>query len=80
MKLFIYEKTRYLAFVFAKLSSIVDAAILLVLYYAFFNSIISYGIIIWGGAYRRVLQDYSVIDFLNFARQALEITTIMLYH
>lgn len=48
----IYNKKKYLIFVFYKLSKIMSTQILLMLYHAFFHSVISYGIIAWGGAYK----------------------------
>lgn len=48
---YIIKKTKYLIFIFAKIKNIMDTKTLLTVYYAFFNSIINYGIIAWGGAY-----------------------------
>ena len=47
----IYNKTKYLIFVFYKLSKLITTGTLRMIYYALFHSIISYGIIAWGGAY-----------------------------
>ena len=46
---FVYNKTKYL--IFYKLMNIMSTDCLRMVYYAFFHSIISYGIIAWGGAY-----------------------------
>ena len=43
------KKTKYLVFIFSKLSKIMQTKTLMVMYYALFNSIISYEIIASGG-------------------------------
>jgi hypothetical protein len=48
----IYNKKKYLIFIFYKLAKIMPTQTLLMLYHAFFHSIISYGLIAWGGAYK----------------------------
>ena len=48
---YVFNKTKYLTYLFYKLSNIMTTEILNMLYYAFFNSIVTYGIIAWGGAY-----------------------------
>ena len=48
---YVYSKTKYLIFVFYKLMKILSTDCLRLVYYAFFHSIISYGMIAWGGAY-----------------------------
>ena len=48
---YIYNKTKYLIFIFYKLLKFMTTDTLRMVYYAFFHSIISYGIIAWGGAY-----------------------------
>lgn len=52
----VMNKTKYLIVVFYKLSKYMKRDTLLLIYYALFNSIISYGIISWGGAYNNYLQ------------------------
>lgn len=52
---YLLNKTRYLLFVFRKLSNYMITDTLRMLYYAFFHSIISYGIIAWGGVYSNYL-------------------------
>lgn len=47
----IVNKTKYLIFIFYKLSKIMNTQILLKIYYAYFYGIINYGIIAWGAAY-----------------------------
>ena len=47
---YIYNKTKYLIFIFYKLAKLMTTNTLRI-YYAFFHSIISYGIIAWEGAY-----------------------------
>lgn len=53
---YIVSKTKYLTFVFYKLSKLMNLATLRLIYYALFNSVISYGILAWGGAYSNALQ------------------------
>lgn len=48
----IYKKKKYLTLVFYELAKIMNTETLYMLYYAFFHSVISYGIIAWGGAYK----------------------------
>lgn len=52
----IVKKTKYLLFIFYKMAKIMQTKTLLMLYYAFFNSIIIYGIIAWGGLYKNSLR------------------------
>ena len=47
----ILKNTKYLVFIFRKLSKIMQQKTLMIIYYALFHSILSYGIIAWGGAY-----------------------------
>lgn len=51
----IIKRTKYLIFIFAKIKKIMDVKTLMIIYYAFFHSIITYGIIAWRGAYKNVL-------------------------
>lgn len=46
---YLTNKTKYLIYVFAKIKKTMNTDTLLKIYYAFFNSIVSYGIIVWGG-------------------------------
>ena len=48
---YIYNKTKYLIFIFYKLSKLMTTDTLRMVYYALFHSIVSYGIIAWGRAY-----------------------------
>ena len=48
---YIYNKTKYLIFIFYKLSKFMTTDTLKMVYYALFHSIISHGIIAWGGVY-----------------------------
>ena len=48
---YIYNKTKYLIFIFYKLAKLMTTGTLRMIYYALFHSIISYGIIAWGDAY-----------------------------
>ena len=48
---YIYNKTKYLIFIFYKLAKLMTTDTLRMIYYALFHSIISYGNIAWGGAY-----------------------------
>ena len=48
---YIINKTKYLIYIFAKIKSILDTKTLLAIYYAFFHSLINYGIITWVRAY-----------------------------
>lgn len=47
----LYKKTKYLTFVFYKLSRTMPTEVLKILYYTLFHSIMIHGIIAWGGAY-----------------------------
>lgn len=49
---YIINKTKYLVYIFYKLNKIMLTKILMMIYYAFFSSIINYDIIAWGGAYQ----------------------------
>ena len=53
---YLINKTRYLIFIFSKISKIMDINTLHNIYYALFHSVINYGIIAWGGAYQTNLQ------------------------
>lgn len=53
---YIIKKTKYLLYVFYKLSKIMSTNVLMLIYYAFFHSIIRFGNIAWGGAYNNNLQ------------------------
>lgn len=46
------NKTKYLIFVFAKLAKFMATKTMMMIYHALFHSILSYGIITWGGAYK----------------------------
>lgn len=48
---FLINKTKYLIFLFYKLSKIMQTDTLLMIYYAFFHSILCHGILAWGGVY-----------------------------
>ena len=48
---YIYKKTKYLIFIFYKLSKLMTTDTLRMVYYTLFQSIVSCGIIAWGGAY-----------------------------
>ena len=48
---YVYNKSKYLIFIFYKLMMIISTDCLRMVYYAFFHSMISYGTIAWGGAY-----------------------------
>ena len=49
---YIISKTKYLLYVFAKLSRFMQTKTLLILYYALFQSVASYGILAWEGVYK----------------------------
>ena len=51
----IINKTKYLIYIFYKISKFMPTNTLKMIYYALFHSIISYGITVWGGAYRNNL-------------------------
>ena len=53
---YLINKTKYLIFIFTKLSKFMDKSTLNMIYYALFNSVISYGITAWGGAYQNNIQ------------------------
>lgn len=48
---YVVNKSKYLLFIFHKLAKFCNTNSLLQLYYAYFGSIMNYGIIAWGGAY-----------------------------
>ena len=50
---YLIKKTKYLVFIFSKLANVMQKNTLLIRYYAFFNSIVSYGIIGWGGCLQK---------------------------
>ena len=50
------SRTRYLLFIFYKLSKILETEPLLKIYYGLFDSIAKYGIIAWGSAYKNALK------------------------
>ena len=52
---YIINKTKYLIYIFAKIKKFMDTKTLMTIYYAFFHSLINYGIIAWGGAYNNNL-------------------------
>ena len=49
---YLIKKTSYLNFVFYKINKFMQINTLKVIYYAFFHSVINYGIIAWGGVYK----------------------------
>lgn len=52
---YILKKTKYLTYVFHKIKIYMDKETMRMIYYAFFHSIATYGIIAWGGAYNNNL-------------------------
>lgn len=48
---YIISKSKYLIFLFYKLSQIMNTETMRIIYYALFHSLATYGIIAWGGAY-----------------------------
>lgn len=52
---YLINKTKYLVFIFYKISKYMQIDVLIRIYYALFHSIISYGIVAWGGAYNNNL-------------------------
>ena len=50
------KRLRYLIFIFAKLVKIMNKKCLYMIYYALFHSVISYGIVVWGDAYKNFLE------------------------
>ena len=56
---YIINKTKYINYIFYKLKNTFQTDTMRLIYYAFFHSLINYGIIAWGGAYnnyRNLLQ------------------------
>ena len=45
------KKTKYLIYIFYKISKSMTIETLRMIYYAYFHSIVNYGIIVWGGVY-----------------------------
>ena len=67
---YIIKKTKYLLYIFYKISKFMSTETMRMIYYAFFHSIINYGIIAWGGAYNNnlcLLQDLQnrILKFIN---------------
>ena len=57
---YLISRTKYLIFIFYKLSKVMNSETLKMIYYSLFHSIISYGVIAWGGAYtntKKLLQN-----------------------
>ena len=52
---YILKNTKYLTYVFHKIKSYMHTDTMRMIYYAFFHSIATYGIIAWGGAYNNNL-------------------------
>ena len=52
---YIIKKTKYLIYIFYKISKSMTIETLRMIYYAYFHSIINYGIIAWGGVYNNNL-------------------------
>lgn len=85
----IVKKTKYLIFIFRKLSKRMSKHNLGTIYFALFQSIATYGIIAWGGAYDNVLKKLQTVQnrltkFLpNFSFSTIEqmyILESILYH
>ena len=67
---YLISRTKYLIFIFYKLSKVMNFETLRTIYYSLFNSIVSYGIIAWGGAYtstKTLLQNlqYKLLKIMN---------------
>ena len=83
---YIVNKTKYLTFVFPRLAKIMQPKTLLLIYYALFNSIISYGIIAWG-AYKgssKILQNlqnklFKIISKKEFISENFPLNVNKLY-
>lgn len=52
---YLVKKTKYIVYIFYKIARTMTVETLHMIYYAFFHSIMSYGIIAWGGVYRNNL-------------------------
>ena len=63
-----YNRTKYLIYIFYKISKYMSAETMRMIYYAFYHSIISYGITAWGGAYKTTTN-----PLLNFQKRILKI-------
>ena len=59
----IYNKSKYLIFIFYKLTKILSQQNLRMLYYALFHSIMSYGIIAWGEAYMNITRTLQTLQY-----------------
>ena len=59
----ILKKTRYLLYIFKKLSKYMDSNSLMIIYYALFNSIANYGIVAWGSAYNNVIEPLQRLQY-----------------
>ena len=60
----IKKRTRYLIYVIASLKKILDQKMLLIIYYALFESVAFYGILAWGGFFKtenkKKIQNYNL--------------------
>ena len=52
---YIINKIKYILFIFSQSKKCVETNTLIIMYYAFFQSLINYGIIVWGDAYKNKL-------------------------
>ena len=59
---YVINKTKYLLFVFSKLSRFLQTDTLMMLYYALFHSVAIYGILAWGGAYNNNLSRLQILQ------------------
>ena len=62
------NRTKYLIYIFYKISKYMSAETMRMIYYIFYHSIISYGITAWGGAYKTTIN-----PLLNFLKRILKI-------
>lgn len=78
---YLCKKTRYLIFKFYQLRDILNRKLMIMIYKALFEQIVSYGLVIWGGLYNSALEPLNVtqngILRVIYKKQRLCSTTLL---